>query len=128
MAYVDFSQRVAESLRDGRVATAEDAAQFTPLELRIIELAEREDVTREIEPQSRLGRWLEGLTGRRLRRPLANPRLESLRRFASLARHHPERLTAASVAEFVAAGFSEGQAWGLRNHLAGRRARTLAHG
>lgn len=127
MAYVDFSQTAAESLQDGRIATPSDAALFTPLELRIIALAEREDVTREIEPHSRLGRLLERVTGSRLRRPLANPRLESLRRFASLARHHPERLSAASIAEFVAAGFSEGQAWGLRNHLAGR-ARTLAHG
>ena len=48
------------------------------------------------------------------------PRLGRLRRFASLARHHPERVTEHEYGDFVSAGFSEGQAMGLLSHLAHR--------
>lgn len=117
MAYLGFSLLDGESR-----ATACDAGLFSPTELRVISLAERHDATREIAPTSRLGRFVEWALGLRLARPLADPRLESLRRFSSLARHHPARLGRDDVRRFVAAGFSQGQALGLLAYLRPRRA------
>jgi hypothetical protein len=121
MAYMNFSPFAGEN----RVATASDAGRFTSTELRVIDLAERIDATREIHHAGALGRFLEWATGIRLGRPLADPRLESLRRFASLARHHGDDVAADDVERFVEAGYSHGQAFGLLAYLGDRSRRTL---
>ncbi|ATE65538.1 hypothetical protein [Rhizorhabdus dicambivorans] len=120
MAYLGFSPLDGES----RTATASDAGQFSPTELRGIGLAERSDATREIAPHSRLGRFAEWAFGIRLARPLADPRLESLRHFASLARHHAGAVDEADVRHFVDAGYSQGQAFGLLAYLGGAGRQT----
>lgn len=113
MAYLGFT------LLDGqtRAATADDAGQFTPVELRVIALAERIDATREIDAGSRLGRFVEWASGIRLPRPLADQRLETLRRFASLARHHADRVEEADIAAMQRAGYSPTQIQGLFDYL-----------
>lgn len=116
MAYLSFSPLDGEN----RTATASDAGLFSSTELRVIGLAERGDATREIAPDSRFGRFAEWAFGLRLARPLADPRLESLRRFASLARHHAEQVGAQEVSRFVEAGYSRGQALGLLAYLGHR--------
>lgn len=118
MAYLSFSPLDGES----RVATASDAGLFSPTELRVIGFAERVDATREIAHQSRLGRFVEWALGMRLPRPLADPRLESLRRFASLARHHQTEIGQEDVEKFVEAGYSRNQAYGLIDYLGGHGA------
>lgn len=115
MAYLDFSPLAGET----RSASAADAGRFSPTELRVIDLAERIDASREIDHRGRFGRFVEWALGIRLARPLADPRLESLRRFASLARHHPREVRDDDVRHFVEAGFSRGQAYGLLAHLGG---------
>lgn len=121
MAYLDLSPLAGES----RVANAADAGRFSPTELRVIDLAERIDAGREINPAGRFGRFVEWALGIRLARPLADPRLENLRRFASLARHHPRDVGEDDVRRFVDAGFSHGQAYGLLAYLGGRARATL---
>ena len=118
MAYMNFSPLEA----DGR-ASASDASRFSSTELRVIDLAERIDATSEMSHESLLGRFAE-LLGMRLPRPLADPRLESLRRFASLARHHSDDVGKEDVRSLVNAGYSPGQAYGLLSWLGskGRRA------
>ena len=115
MAYLGFTPLDGES----RTATASDAGLFSSTELRVIGLAERVDATREIAPHSRFGRFVEWALGVRLARPLADPRLESLRRFASLARHHADELGDDDVGSFLASGYSRGQAQGLLAYLGG---------
>jgi len=116
MAYLGFSPL------DGgnRVATASDAGLFSPTELRVIGFAERVDATREIAHHSRLGRFVEWALGIRLPRPLADPRLERLRRFASLARHHRSDIDEQEVSRLVEAGYSRRQAHGLLDYLGHR--------
>ena len=115
MAYLDFSPLEADSR-----ASAADAGRFTATELRVIDLAERIDATRERSHRSGLGRLIEGALGIRLPRPLADPRLETLRRFASLARHHGGDVGEEDVRSLVQAGYSPGQAYGLLAYLGGR--------
>jgi hypothetical protein len=122
MAYLNFSPLEGET----RVATAVDAGSFSSTELRVIDFAERTDATRELTPMSRLGRFAEWALGFRLARPLADPRLEALRRFASLARHHAEDVAEKDVLSLVEAGYSQRQAYGLLGYL-GRRRRGTMH-
>jgi hypothetical protein len=122
MAYMNFSPLEGET----RVATASDAGGFTATELRVIDLAERIDATRELPYLSPLGRFAEWAFGFHLSRPLADPRLERLRRFASLARHHAEQVGEEDIAGLVEAGYSRGQAFGLLDYL-GRQGRRATH-
>ena len=104
-----------------RTEAASEADRFTPLELRVIGLAERTDVTREFSRRSRGVRFIEWAFGVKKDRPLADPHLESLRRFASLAFHRPERLGEADFWAFLEAGFSPGQVDKLLTYVSGRR-------
>lgn len=125
MAYVNFSpELIDQQAIDGRVASPAEAARFTSIELHVIAAAEREDATRELSPHSRLGWFLQWAFGIELKRPLANPRLETLRRFASLASHHPARVGETDLRQFVEAGYSPGQATGLLDYFSGRRMRA----
>lgn len=129
MAYLSFSPWTSHTVVSAtRAATAAEASRFTAVELRVIQVAERVDVSREIPHHSRKGRFLERVLGVKLGRPLASPRLEALRRFASLLCHHPETLSGEDVEELVAAGFTPGQASGLIAYFTSPRARLHHHG
>lgn len=122
MAYMNFSpwHEGAAPLAE---ATAQDAGRFSTVELRVIDFAQRIDATREIAPEGRLGRFVEWALGIRLGRPLADKRLEKLRRFVSLARYHREALDEADVSSLIDAGYSPGQAYGLLRYLSSGRSR-----
>jgi hypothetical protein len=102
-------------------ATASDVARFSGVELRVIDLAKRIDATREIAPQGRLGRFLGSAFGFRFGGPLADRRLETLRRFASKVRHHSDEVADADLQSLVEAGYSSGQAHGLLAYLSTRQ-------
>ena len=121
MAYLNFSPLDGET----RIASAADAIAFSSVELRVIDFAERIDATGEIDHQSRLGRLIEWALGIRLARPLADARLESLRRFASLARHHARDVGEDDIRQLVEAGYSRGQAHGLLDYLRRRDRETM---
>lgn len=120
MAYMSFSPWEAESADRQHKATADDVVLFSPLELRVINLGARTDISRELTAASRVGRLLEKLFGLKLDHPLASPRLEKLRRYASLVRHHPDEIGETDMSDLVAAGFSAGQAHGLFDYFTGR--------
>lgn len=126
MAYLSFSPWPSEhGVSTGyNVATPAEVSRFTALELRVIAMAERADATRELSPHSRIGKAAEWLFGTNVNRPLADPRLEKLRRFASLARHHPDAVVEADLAELEDAGFTPGQTLGLLAYLAPRQAKS----
>jgi hypothetical protein len=127
VAYLSFSPWPTENgVVTAGSATPADASHFSTLELRVIGFAERLDATREIEHGSRLGRFLEKAFGVKLLRPLANPRLEKLRRFVSLAAHHLDHVTEAEIQQLVQAGYSPSQAYGLLAYLSGRGGRLGA--
>jgi hypothetical protein len=121
MAYMSFAPWTAEQAEGNRPAgaTADDAALFSSLELRVINLGARSDVSREMTGASRIGRFLESTLGLKLDRPLASPRLERLRRYASMIRHHPDQLDETDLGALIEAGFSQRQVNGLRQHLTG---------
>lgn len=121
MAYMSFTAWKPAEAGLGQGATVEDAADFSPLELRVIALGERSDVSHEVPHESRAGRFLERAFGIKPARPLANPRLENLRRFASMARHHPDRLDDQEIEALRAAGFTAGQAHGLLGYFSDRQ-------
>jgi hypothetical protein len=93
---------------EGRVATAEsvsDSLPFDRLELQVIALGRR-----EAERWLHLPRLVLRALGRLLdladARPLANPQLEALRRFAIWARLAGDAPPPAEIDRFLSAGFS----------------------
>lgn len=115
MAYLS-----AEALAAGEAVDTHEALRFSSLELRVIALGERSDVLRERRGASGLSRAVDWLFGIAAAGPLADPRLEALRRFASKARHHRASLGQEDVEALVAAGYTAGQVRGLTGWLAGR--------
>ena len=101
-------------------ATAADANRFSALELRVIGLAEQGAPARR-DGGGRLARLIQWAFGVEERKPLADPRLESLRRFASQAWHRPDSVSDGDIRRLVEAGYSPGQAYGLIAYLSARR-------
>ena len=129
MGYLDPSswpieQEFADVVSVEPIATAADAGRFSPLELHVIELAEREDVRRESGGGSIVGRLLRLAFGLDPARPLANVKLEQLRHFTSLAYHHPDDVTESDVRDLVETGYSQSQVQGLLAYLSLRHRRA----
>ena len=80
----------------------------------------RDDSPRSLNPNSLLVRSLRFLFGFEIARPLANERLEALRRFAVKAWHRAELKTRDLRALFEA-GFDSNDAWRVLAHVATRR-------
>ncbi|PTQ09981.1 hypothetical protein CLG96_12595 [Sphingomonas oleivorans] len=91
---------------------------FSALERKVIHLAGRAPLVRGAAPLGRLGRLVATLFGMEPETPLADPRLEGLRRFASLARHRPRAISAEEVETFLGHGFTINQLRVLRSHFA----------
>ncbi|HTU09618.1 MAG TPA: hypothetical protein VMG08_01870 [Allosphingosinicella sp.] len=90
---------------------------FAPLEQTVIALAEADPVA-SLGAPSRFARLFERWFGFKRHNPLADKRLEALRRFAVLARVAAGRLPAEEVKRFLAAGFSLSQARALQRRAA----------
>jgi hypothetical protein len=90
---------------DGESGSAAGQVRFDPLELKVIALAEADPVA-SIGSPTRFRLFFERWFGFKLPRPLANDRLEALRRFAVLSRVSDGRLPAEEVRNFLTAGFS----------------------
>ena len=109
MAYRSFG--ATAPAHDGTSESAEPASdrpeevRFDPLELSVIALAEADPVA-SIGSPTRFRRFYERWFGFKLPNPLANERLEALRRFAVLARVTGGRMPAEEVRNFLTAGFS----------------------
>jgi|SRR5687767_12615311 hypothetical protein len=100
-----------------RVQAESAETRFAPVELKIISLAEADPIA-SIGPPSRFAAFFERWFGIARPRPLANSRLEALRRFAVLARVTGGELPVEEVKRFLAAGFSRFQARALQRRAA----------
>ncbi len=101
------------------LALADDSptGRFAPLELQVIRLAEADPVV-SIGAPSRFADFFARWLGIERPRPLADNRLEALRRFAVLARVTGGRLPVEEVRHFLAAGFTRFQARLLQRRAA----------
>lgn len=115
MAYLDFAAIDGAPAMTALRAPALPVEEFTQLEWTVIELA-RQDKLASLRPPSRFAESLARLLGRAIPRPLADTRLESLRRFAVHAWHHGYVLPAPELTKFLTAGFSPEQAETLIGH------------
>lgn len=88
---------------------------FTALESAVLQLARRD--TRATLRTGRLDAIVAKLFGRRLSPPLANPKLEALRRAAVLIRLHGGQLSSVELHAFQAAGFTKTQLEAVRTML-----------
>jgi hypothetical protein len=123
MAYRSFAAwPEVEALALYGAAHADEVPLFSALEYRVIGIGARTDVRRELNPDSFVARWLNRLFGIEFSRPLADQRLEALRRFASIVAHVSHDAVEDHVNEFLAAGYSRRQAEWLTRMPA--RART----
>ncbi|WP_342251166.1 hypothetical protein [Sphingomonas sp. OTU376] len=116
MAYLDLT---AER-RDTRLAGTVFSPPFTELEQEVI-LLSRSDALNTVLPASRPVRWIRAITGARVAPPLADRRLETLRRFAVLARAGRGALLEAARSEARQAGFSIGSSRAFARPSAGWR-------
>ena len=107
-----------ESAAEAAIRPATDP-RFTREEWSIIDLAEKDGVW-SLHGESRLSRVMRWLFGIEIARPLANRRLESLRRLAVRA-WHQRPIDGSALAEFAAAGFSQSHADILVQNVARRR-------
>ena len=123
MAYRSFATHPLarpDGLESHRPASAKaEEARFAPLELKVIALAEADPVA-SIGAPTRFTRFFERWFGFKRPSPLANERLEALRRFAVLSRVTGGRLPAEEVKHFLTAGFSLFQARALQRRAAAR--------
>lgn len=104
MAYRNFSDTADMNPAAGTSARL-DAALFTDLEWSVVDIARRDPLS-SIQAPGRFASKVAELLGSRRTLPLADPRLEALRRFAVVDHHLGDRLPDHEVAHFVGAGFS----------------------
>ena len=109
----------AEAVLLGSVSTAEssESRRFEPIELQVIAIAEADPIA-SIGAPTRFSRFFERWLGISRPKPLANERLEALRRFAVLARVTGGSLPVDEVRRFLAAGYSLLQARALQRRAA----------
>lgn len=109
MAYRAFdewqSMAAAEPLRMAASGAVTDAPVFTPAERDVIAVA-RVDGAASVRPRTWLTRLAVTLFGIAPPNPLANARLEALRRFAVLARVSRGNPPRHEIDAFLAAGFA----------------------
>ncbi len=118
MAYLSFdAQPLPFSGPAESPLTEIEAAPFAPLELQVISLAEADPVV-SIGAPTRFSRWFERWFGIDRPNPLADARLEALRRFAVLARVTRGELPVDEIKRFLAAGFTRFQARALQRRAA----------
>lgn len=115
MAYLDLS-----GLDDARAHISQGSASpFTSLEEEVISIS-RLDGLNTVRSPSRLTRLLRAITAARVSPPLADKRLEALRRFAVLARVGRSKWIDAAIAEAHEAGYSDWQLAKVREAVGSR--------
>lgn len=103
MAYRNFTD----------IADAE-AQGFTELEWSVVAIARRDPLS-SIGTPGRFASKIDAFLGKRRTPPLADPRLEALRRFVVADQHMGKYLPDSEIARFVSAGFSQAHVQLLRS-------------
>ena len=99
-----------------------EGSTLTKLEWQVVAMA-RQDGPRSFNPDTRLARFLRDFFGIPVTRPLANDRLEALRRFCVRAWHW-DRIRARDLRLLVDAGYSSSSLFQILAHVAGYRGFT----
>lgn len=121
MAYLAFDLGYSAGARAASgAAFVHDAASFTPAEWLVIRLARR-DGLRSLKPASRLRGLIKAVFGLGPVNPLADPRLEALRRAAICCWHGPRALDREQIDALLEAGFRFDQIALLAGHATGIR-------
>ena len=100
---------------------------FTRGEYQVIELARRDGI-RSIRPRSWPTRIAERLFGIRPANPLADPRLEAIRRFAVAVKHGHGSMIEAEYRQFQAAGYALGHADFIIQRMTDKRPLPMTKG
>jgi hypothetical protein len=109
MAYLDPENMFAARADAAPpISATPGEAGFSPLEWSVIALAKR-DTVRSLTTPGPLSRAMGSLFGRGIASPLADSRLEALRRVAVYAWRRGFAVPLAEIARFRAAGFSPAQ-------------------
>lgn len=122
MAFMDFATAAAGDARP--VAASKAFHLFDRAEWSVIALAGHDD-SASLSPDGIWQRLRRRLFGIEAARPLANERLETLRRFAVLARLRRRRIDQNEIARLIKAGFSRFQADVLLSLIDDARASKL---
>jgi hypothetical protein len=124
MAYIDFAEPALAPLAPMSFAPAqpikETAAAFSRDEWTIINLA-RNDGLSSLREESPFKDLLRQIFGIERKRPLANPRLESIRRIAVLSWHYSYNVASSEIRAFFAAGFSPDHYDAMLAHIGAAR-------
>lgn len=135
MAYLTFSEiggaAAAKAIAAPAVPQADPVpapAGLSALEWSVVAIARRETLS-SLKRPGRIALAMGSLFGARARTPLADPRLEALRRIAVLAWHRGDNLPTSEIKSFLGAGFTTHQFETLltsigRGRLAGTRLRA----
>jgi hypothetical protein len=118
MAYLAFDLDGGSAIDSCR--NVDSAIDFTSREWLVIEMARR-DGARALPPASRIARLLQNLFGIRIANPLADPRLEALRRAAVQLWHRSPELDAVQTGALRDQGYSLWQTGLLSGHIADSR-------
>jgi hypothetical protein len=104
LSYIDHCFAIPEVEVVEVASESAPAPDFTPLEWSVIGLAQK-DAMRSVRPRRILHRIVERLLGLASAQRLADPRLETLRRFAVLVRSRGLPQPEKELSRFLQAGF-----------------------
>lgn len=99
---------------------SEGGSGFTPLQWRVIELT-REDSVASLREETKFGKFLRLIFGWGAKRPLADAKLEALRRMAVMSWHHGYNVDGGNIEAFLASGYSLDQYETLLGHIVDAR-------
>lgn len=126
MAYLDLAQPGGAATLQFPFAAAPAARETAAADLgqrewMIIRLA-REDRLSSLREESEFFEFLRLVFGMQRKRPLADPKLEALRRIAVLSWHHGYNVSSSEITEFLTAGYSLDHYDAMLAHMGAERA------
>lgn len=128
MAYLDLAEHgfaTIPAFAPSATRPANDAGvDFSRREWTVIRMA-RQDRLSSLREESELKEFLRLLFGFERQRPLADPRLEALRRIAVLSWHHGYNVASSEVGAFLSAGYSIDQYDAMLAHVGRERAASF---
>lgn len=108
MAYVNFAETAPALLFQAPAIRKAAAASFSALEWSVIALARRDSLG-SLRTPGRIAKAMAVVFGNRSENPIADPRLEALRRTAVHAWHRSFAIPEGEIQRFYDAGFSAEQ-------------------
>jgi hypothetical protein len=109
MAYLDFAEPIPALLhRPAAAAEAAPSASLSALEWSVVALARRDPLS-SLRAPGPIGKAMAVMFGSTSENPIADPRLEALRRIAVYGWHRGFAVPSSEIDHFIEAGFSADQ-------------------